>query len=95
MDMPTFQNRLTVSYRFTVSLVSYACVEIYGNAWREHVRWEVWSTGSPNSPIWHASIYIDDMCYGSASAATKGVAQDQVALEAYNKLRRERFARGH
>ncbi|KAJ8597543.1 hypothetical protein M405DRAFT_803548 [Rhizopogon salebrosus TDB-379] len=68
---------------------------MYGNPQGEHVRWEIWSTGSPNSPMWHASIYIDDMCYGSGSAATKGAAQDQAALEAYNKLRRERFARGH
>ena len=33
---------------------------------------------------------VDDSNYGTASAATKGAAQDEAALQAYNDLRRER-----
>ncbi|OJA20686.1 putative protein 32 [Rhizopogon vesiculosus] len=66
----------------------------YGRALESHVRREIWSSGSPSSPMWHATIYINDMNYGHASAPTKGAAQDEAALQAYNNLRRERMAGG-
>ncbi|KAG1757057.1 hypothetical protein EDB19DRAFT_1900612 [Suillus lakei] len=64
---------------------------IYGTAVHDHVRWEVYSQGPPNALTWHATIYIDDMNYGYASAPTRGAAQDMAAKQAYNHLRRERF----
>ncbi|OAX32046.1 hypothetical protein K503DRAFT_805560 [Rhizopogon vinicolor AM-OR11-026] len=63
------------------------------DALESHVRWEIWQSGSPSSPMWHATFYIDDMNYGHYSAPTKGVAQDEAARQAYNNLRREQMAR--
>ncbi|KAJ8597546.1 hypothetical protein M405DRAFT_803550 [Rhizopogon salebrosus TDB-379] len=62
---------------------------MYGTEVSKHLRWEVISTGSPNSPVWHATVYIDDMNYGTASAGTKNAAMDQAALTAYHSLKRE------
>ncbi|KAG2155676.1 hypothetical protein DEU56DRAFT_906852 [Suillus clintonianus] len=63
---------------------------IYGPYVPDHVRWEVYSQGPPNALTWYATIYIDDMNYGYASARTRGDAQDMAAQQAYNHLRRER-----
>ncbi|KAG2346940.1 hypothetical protein BDR05DRAFT_759542 [Suillus weaverae] len=62
---------------------------IYGPTAANHVRWEVCSQGPPNNLTWHATLYIDDMNYGYASSRSRGWAQDQTALYAYNYLRRE------
>jgi hypothetical protein len=37
---------------------------------------------------------VDDMNHGHASAANKGVAQNEAARQAYDNLRRERMAGG-
>ncbi|KAJ8581063.1 hypothetical protein M405DRAFT_833135 [Rhizopogon salebrosus TDB-379] len=65
---------------------------MYGISMSDHVRWEVSSTGVAISPIWHATVYINDMNYGRASAASKGAAMDIAALNAWNILRREIMA---
>ncbi|OJA18029.1 hypothetical protein AZE42_12952 [Rhizopogon vesiculosus] len=67
---------------------------IWGNDQKKHIKSETWFTGSPSSPVWHSTIYIDDMKYGDASAAKKDVAQDEAAQQAYDTLRREGMAGG-
>ncbi|OAX30909.1 hypothetical protein K503DRAFT_806575 [Rhizopogon vinicolor AM-OR11-026] len=62
---------------------------IWGNDKAKHIRWETWYTGSPSSPVWHSTIYIDDMKYGDASAANKGAAMNEAARQAYDNLTRE------
>ncbi|KAG1728312.1 hypothetical protein EDB19DRAFT_1747218 [Suillus lakei] len=64
---------------------------IYGPVVYDHVRWEVYSQGPPNSLTWHTNFYIDDMNYGYASAPTRASAQELAAHQAYNNLKRERF----
>ncbi|OJA15952.1 putative protein 33 [Rhizopogon vesiculosus] len=66
---------------------------IFGGAVDDHVKWVISSSGSPSSPIWRATIMIDDMKYGHAEALTKGAAQDEAARQAYDYLRREQMAR--
>ncbi|OAX32696.1 hypothetical protein K503DRAFT_805012 [Rhizopogon vinicolor AM-OR11-026] len=65
---------------------------MYGPNVSDHTRWEVKKSSSPNPPTWQASLYIDDMNYGTALANTKGAAQDEAARIAYNNLRREGFS---
>jgi len=62
---------------------------MFGTEVSNHVRWEVTARGSPNSPTWEATVYIDDMNYGTAQSSTKGAAMDQAALKAYYDLKRE------
>ncbi|KAG0707580.1 hypothetical protein DFH29DRAFT_632461 [Suillus ampliporus] len=64
---------------------------MYGTAVSDHVRWEIFSQGPPNSLTWFATIYIDDMNYGHASARTRGAALDMAAQQACTYLRRERI----
>ncbi|OAX32049.1 hypothetical protein K503DRAFT_805563 [Rhizopogon vinicolor AM-OR11-026] len=66
---------------------------LYGQDLGSHVGWEIRSSGPPSSPVWYATIYIDDINHGYAEAPTKGAAKDEAARQAYNNLRRERQAR--
>ncbi|KAG1886020.1 hypothetical protein F4604DRAFT_1724161 [Suillus subluteus] len=59
----------------------------YGPSAPEHVKWEVYSQGPPNATMWYATIYIDDVNYGHASAPTRSAAQDAAAQQAYEKLK--------
>ncbi|KAG2044549.1 hypothetical protein BDR03DRAFT_939423 [Suillus americanus] len=61
--------------------------KIYGSSAPEHVRWEVYPQGPPNAIMWCATIYIDDMECGRASAPTRNAAQDAAAQQAYEKLK--------
>ncbi|KAJ8594401.1 kinase-like protein [Rhizopogon salebrosus TDB-379] len=65
---------------------------VYGASVSKHVRWELFSTGTPHAPVWHATVYIDNMNYGTASAATKSEVMNTAALNAVNNLRREGMA---
>ncbi|KAG1793889.1 uncharacterized protein HD556DRAFT_1443270 [Suillus plorans] len=62
---------------------------IYGPSAPDHVRWDVYSRGSPNALTWYATVYIDDINHGDASSRTRGGAQDEAAKQAYNWLRYE------
>ncbi|KAG1904593.1 uncharacterized protein F5891DRAFT_1184016 [Suillus fuscotomentosus] len=63
---------------------------IYGPSAQDHVRWEVNSQGPPNALVWYASVYIDDMNYGTASTRTRGGALDGAAEQACEHLSHER-----
>jgi hypothetical protein len=65
----------------------------YGSSAPMHVAWRVYSQGPPDNLTWHATVYIDDMNYGYATARTSGGAQDRAANMASNYLRRERSSR--
>ncbi|KAG2035127.1 hypothetical protein BDR03DRAFT_963282 [Suillus americanus] len=61
---------------------------IYGSSAPDHIKWEIYSQFSPSrNLIWFATVYIDDMNHGFASARTIGDAQDKAAYMAYNYLR--------
>ncbi|KAG1813194.1 uncharacterized protein BJ212DRAFT_1482664 [Suillus subaureus] len=61
----------------------------YGATVQDHVRWEVYSQGPLNATTWYATIYIDDLNYGHASASTRSAAQDAAAQQAYETLKGE------
>ncbi|KAJ8584509.1 hypothetical protein M405DRAFT_460381 [Rhizopogon salebrosus TDB-379] len=62
---------------------------LYGTSAPSHVMWKFVSTGTTHAPSWHATVYIDDMAYGTGEASTKNGARDAAALQAWQGLRRE------
>ncbi|KAG2138684.1 uncharacterized protein EDB93DRAFT_1253233 [Suillus bovinus] len=63
---------------------------VYGPFVSHHVRWEVYSRGPANALTWYATVYINDMNYGTASSHNKSGAQDDAARQARDNWRRER-----
>ncbi|KAG1718025.1 hypothetical protein EDB19DRAFT_1044669 [Suillus lakei] len=61
---------------------------IFGPSAPQHLRWEVYSQGSPNALTWYAAIYIYDVDYGHGTAHTRGAAQDAAAMMALKHLQK-------